>query len=61
MSRISETKYFNTKEEAEAYRDQFMERFGCHWEGYSPNAHIYPPNDDRPSWAVYTSRFRSSD
>lgn len=61
MAEVRDRQYFKTEEQARAYADNFLSMYGGAWNPYAGTVHVVPPNDDRPSWLVMTSRRSSAD
>lgn len=63
MATIRVTEYFETEEEAKAFAEIWAAGWGIGsgWNPYQATVTISPPNHDRATWAVYTSRADSCD
>ena len=61
MSEIVQYLNFETREQAEAASELFLARYGGVWNPYDGATQISPPNDDRPTWQLRTSRRNNAD
>lgn len=61
MARINDSRTFASEAEAQRYADDFVATWGSPFNPYEGTARIAPPNADRPTWLVYTSRNASAD